>query len=79
VPSVSGPVFKGAAGHGTDRFRKGADGVWRMTRRTIDQMYVDAAFLPSEEQRRRYVLTAARAARNGRPWARGVDDKSPSR
>lgn len=57
----AGPAFQRPAGHGlvTDRFRREPDGIWRMTRRTIDQMYVDPVFLPNEQARRWFVLSAA--------------------
>lgn len=54
------PSFGGPAGHGlvTDRFRKDDAGLWRMTRRTIDQMYVSPAFLPNDDARRWFALSA---------------------
>lgn len=57
---VHGPVYRGAAGHGlvTDRFKRGGDDIWRMTRRTIDQMYTDPGFLSNEEKRRSFALDA---------------------
>ncbi|WIM92808.1 nuclear transport factor 2 family protein [Actinoplanes oblitus] len=55
-----GPVFERPAGHGlvTDRFRRGSDGIWRMTRRTIDQMYLDAEFVPDAAVREWFALSA---------------------
>lgn len=54
------PEYRQVAGHGlvTDRFRREQDGIWRMTRRTIEQMYIAPDYLPDEQARRWFAQTA---------------------
>ncbi|MFJ9371339.1 nuclear transport factor 2 family protein [Nocardia sp. NPDC101769] len=64
------PALGRIVGHGlvTDRFRRCDDGLWRMTRRTIEQMYIDPEYLADEDARRWFALSAEqRRATNPRP------------
>ncbi|GAB2554221.1 hypothetical protein GCM10027167_71680 [Nocardia heshunensis] len=54
------PALGPVVGHGlvTDRFRRGTDGIWRMSRRTVDQMYFTPGYLGDEDARRWFALSA---------------------